>query len=169
VHIVTFRSDHELVPSREQLVRNMTYPVPDPAFPFLGVHLTRGIDGRVHAGPNAVFAAREGYSRSQVQGRDITALVHSRAFRKLVGRCWRVGAAELYRSLSRRAVARDLRRLLPEIRPADLVRAQSGVRAQALDPNGALVDDFVIHESPGAVHVLNGPILRRDRLTRDRA
>jgi (S)-2-hydroxyglutarate dehydrogenase len=159
VRIVPFRGEyHELVPGREQLVQHMIYPVPDAAFPFLGVHLTRGIDGRVHAGPNAVLAlAREGYSWGQVDGRDLRDLLRSPGFRKLVGRYWRLGGSELYRSLSRRALARDLRRLVPEIRTADLVRAPSGVRAQALDPNGVLIDDFVIHEAPGAVHVLNAP------------
>jgi (S)-2-hydroxyglutarate dehydrogenase len=159
VRIVPFRGEyHELVPGREQLVQHMIYPVPDPALPFLGVHLTRGIDGRVHAGPNAVLAlAREGYSWGQVDGRDLRDLLRSPGFRKLVRRYWRVGGSELYRSLSRRALARDLRRLVPEIRTADLVRAPSGVRAQALDPDGALVDDFVIHEAPGVVHVLNAP------------
>jgi L-2-hydroxyglutarate oxidase len=159
VRIVPFRGEyHELVPSREPLVQHMIYPVPDPALPFLGVHLTRGIDGRVHAGPNAVLAlAREGYSWRQVDTRDLGDLLRSPGFRKLVGRYWRIGGAELYRSLSRRALARDLRKLVPRVRTADLVPAPSGVRAQALDPNGALIDDFVIHEEPGAVHVLNAP------------
>ena len=159
VRIVPFRGEyHELVPGREQLVQHMIYPVPDPALPFLGVHLTRGIDGRVHAGPNAVLAlAREGYSWRQVDGRDVRDLLRSPAFRKLAGRYWRIGGSELFRSLSRRALARDLRRLVPGIRTADLVRAPSGVRAQALDPNGVLIDDFVIHEAPGVVNVLNAP------------
>jgi (S)-2-hydroxyglutarate dehydrogenase len=159
VRIVPFRGEyHELVPGRERLVRHMIYPVPDPALPFLGVHLTRGIDGRVHAGPNAVLAfAREGYSWRQVDRRELGELVRSPTFRRLVGRYWRIGGAELYRSLSRRSLARDLRRLVPGVRASDLVRAPSGVRAQAIDPGGALVDDFVIHESPGAVHVLNAP------------
>jgi L-2-hydroxyglutarate oxidase len=136
----------------------MIYPVPDPALPFLGVHLTRGLDGRVHAGPNAVLAlAREGYSWSQVDGKDLRELVLFPGFRRLAGRYWRVGGVELYRSMSRRALARALRRLVPEVRSADLVRTPAGVRAQALGPDGELVDDFVIDESPRGVHVLNAP------------
>jgi (S)-2-hydroxyglutarate dehydrogenase len=159
VRVVPFRGEYyELVSGREQLVRNMIYPVPDPALPFLGVHLTRGIDGRVHAGPNAVLAlAREGYSWSRVDTRDLRDLFRSPGFRRLVRRYWRVGGSELYRSLSRRAFARDLRRLVPEIQHGDFVRAPAGVRAQAVDQNGMLIDDFVIFESPGAVHVLNAP------------
>jgi L-2-hydroxyglutarate oxidase len=159
LRIVPFRGEyHELVPGREQLVKNMIYPVPDPALPFLGVHLTRGIDGRVHAGPNAVLAlSREGYSWSQVDGPDLRELVRYPGFRRLAGRYWRIGAGELSRSLSRHAVARSLRRLVPEIRSADLVRAPSGVRAQAVAADGTLIDDFVLSESPVAVHVLNAP------------
>ena len=159
LRIVPFRGEyHELVPSREPLVKNMIYPVPDPTLPFLGVHLTRGLDGRVHAGPNAVLAlAREGYSWSQVDGQDLRELVRSPGFRRLASRYWRVGGVELYRSMNRRALARALRRLVPEIRPADLVRTPAGVRAQGLGPDGALIDDFVIDESPRAVHVLNAP------------
>jgi (S)-2-hydroxyglutarate dehydrogenase len=159
LRIVPFRGEyHELVPGREQLVENMIYPVPDPALPFLGVHLTRGIDGRVHAGPNAVLAlSREGYSWSQVDGSELRDLVRSPGFRKLAGRFWRIGAGELFRSLSRRALARALRRLVPEVGAADLVRAPSGVRAQAVGADGTLIDDFVLTESPGAVHVLNAP------------
>jgi L-2-hydroxyglutarate oxidase len=159
LRIVPFRGEyHELVPGREQLVKNMIYPVPDPALPFLGVHLTRGIDGRVHAGPNAVLAlSREGYSWSQVDGRDLRELVRFPGFRKLAGRYWRIGASELSRSLSRHAVANALRKLVPEIRAADLVHAPSGVRAQAVGVDGTLIDDFVLRESPGVVHVLNAP------------
>jgi L-2-hydroxyglutarate oxidase len=159
VRILPFRGEyHEVVPGREGLVRSMVYPVPDPALPFLGVHLTRGIDGRVHAGPNAVLAlAREGYSWSQIDRQDLSEIVRSPAFRRLARRYWRIGAKELTRSLSSRALARALRRLVPEIRSTDLVRTTAGVRAQALGPRGDLIDDFVISESPGAVHVLNAP------------
>jgi (S)-2-hydroxyglutarate dehydrogenase len=159
VRIVPFRGEyHELVSGRDHLVRNMIYPVPDPALPFLGVHLTRGIDGRVHAGPNALLAlAREGYSWRRVDTSDLRDLARFPGFRKLVRRYWRIGGSELYRSLSRRALARDLQKLVPEVRQTDFVRAPAGVRAQALDANGTLIDDFVISESPGAVHVLNAP------------
>jgi L-2-hydroxyglutarate oxidase len=159
LRVVPFRGEyHELVPGREALVKNMIYPVPDPTFPFLGVHLTRGIDGRVHAGPNAVLAfAREGYSWSQVDWRDLGDLVRFPGFRRLARRYWRTGAHETYRSLRRGALVRALQRLVPEIRARDLVRTAAGVRAQALDRDGGLIDDFVIKESPRAVHVLNAP------------
>jgi L-2-hydroxyglutarate oxidase len=159
LRIVPFRGEyHELVPGREQLVKNMIYPVPDPALPFLGVHLTRGIDGRVHAGPNAVLAlSREGYSWSQVDGPDLRELVRFPGFRRLAGRYWRIGASELSRSLSRHALANALQKLVPEIRAADLVQGPSGVRAQAVGADGTLIDDFVLRESPGVVHVLNAP------------
>jgi L-2-hydroxyglutarate oxidase len=159
VRIIPFRGEyHELVPGREQMVKNMIYPVPDPELPFLGVHLTRGIDGRVHAGPNAVLAlAREGYSWGQIDREDLRDLTRFPGFRKLAGRYWRIGARELSRSFSRRALARALQKLVPEIRSTDLVPTPAGVRAQALGADGLLIDDFVISESPGAVHVLNAP------------
>jgi L-2-hydroxyglutarate oxidase len=159
LRIVPFRGEyHELVPGREQLVKNMIYPVPDPALPFLGVHVTRGIDGRVHAGPNAVLAlAREGYSWGQINRQDLRDLSRFPGFRKLASRYWRIGVGELWRSVSRHALARALRALVPEIRSGDLVRTPAGVRAQALGVDGSLIDDFVLSESPGAVHVLNAP------------
>ena len=159
VRVVPFRGEyHEVIPSREELVNHMIYPVPDPQLPFLGVHLTRGIDGRVHAGPNAVLAlAREGYSWAQVDQRDLAELVRFPGFHQLVRRYWRIGVSELARSASSRALARALQRLVPEIRSSDLVRTTAGVRAQALGLDGSLIDDFVITESPGAVHVLNAP------------
>jgi L-2-hydroxyglutarate oxidase len=159
LRIVPFRGEyHELVPGRERLVKNMIYPVPDPALPFLGVHLTRGIDGRVHAGPNAVLAlAREGYSWGQIDLQDLRDLARFPGFRKLTSRYLRTGVGEFSRSLSRRALARALRKLIPEIRSADLARTPAGVRAQALGIDGSLIDDFVLSESPGAIHVLNAP------------
>jgi (S)-2-hydroxyglutarate dehydrogenase len=159
VRIIPFRGEyHELVPAREWLVRSMIYPVPNPELPFLGVHLTRGIDGRVHAGPNAVLAlAREGYSWKTFDRWQLGELARSSGFRRLVTRHWRTGSVEIYRSLSRRALARDLRKLGPDIRAADLLPRRAGVRAQAIDQNGVLIDDFVIKESLGAVHVLNAP------------
>jgi (S)-2-hydroxyglutarate dehydrogenase len=159
LRIVPFRGEYlEVVPEREALVTNMIYPVPDPMFPFLGVHLTRGIDGRVHAGPNAVLAlAREGYSWRQVDWRELGDLARFPGIRKLARRYWRTGAHEIYRSVRVRALARALQRLVPDIRAADLVPIPAGVRAQALGRDGDLIDDFVIHESGRAIHVLNAP------------
>jgi len=159
IRIVPFRGEfHELDPARAHLVRGLIYPVPDPAFPFLGAHLTRGIDGRVHAGPNAILAlAREGYSWTVADPAEIRALATFPGFRTLARRYWRTGARELVRSLSRRLLARELARLVPEIRSTDLVRSPAGVRAQALDRDGNLLDDFVIRETPHAVHVVNAP------------
>jgi L-2-hydroxyglutarate oxidase len=159
VRIVPFRGEfHELVPHATHLVKSLIYPVPDPLFPFLGPHLTRGIHGGAHAGPNAVLAlAREGYSWSVVDPAELRDLLRHPGFRLLVRRYWRVGAAELARSLSRRRMARDLARLVPEIRRSDLAPAPAGVRAQALDSRGNLLDDFVIRETAHAVHVVNAP------------
>jgi L-2-hydroxyglutarate oxidase len=159
LRIVPFRGEyHELVPGREGLVKNMIYPVPDPTFPFLGVHLTRGIDGRVHAGPNAVLAlAREGYSWRDLDLREIGDLARFPGFRKLARRHWRTGAQEIYRSLRVGAFVRALQRLVPDMRTGDLVPAPAGVRAQALGRDGGLIDDFVILESARAIHVLNAP------------
>lgn len=157
--IVPFRGEYfELAPGRRDLVRGLIYPVPDPDFPFLGVHLTRMVDGGVHAGPNAVLAlAREGYRWRTVRPRELAATLGYRGFRALARRHARQGAAEMARSLSRRRFAASLARLVPEVAAADLVRAPAGVRAQALRPDGGLVDDFLIVEQPGAVHVLNAP------------
>lgn len=157
--IVPFRGEYyELTPAARGLVRGLIYPVPDPALPFLGVHLTRLLDGSVHAGPNAVLALRrEGYRWSQVSARDLAELARFPGLWRLARRYGRVGVDEVLRSLSRRRFAAGLARLVPAIRPADLVPAGSGVRAQALRPDGRLVDDFLIETAPGQVHVLNAP------------
>jgi len=157
--LVPFRGEyHELLASRRHLVRSLIYPVPDPRFPFLGVHLTRGIDQSVHAGPNAVLAlSRHGYRRRDVRRGDLAALARDRALWHLARRYWRTGGAEIGRSLSRRALARSLQRLVPEIEAADLVPAGSGVRAQAVASDGTLVDDFVFAGRQGLVHVVNAP------------
>ncbi len=157
--IVPFRGEYyELRPDRRDLVRHLIYPVPDPAFPFLGVHLTRGVDGGVHAGPNAVLAlAREGYGWRTVVPRELWQTLSYPGFWRLAARHARPGAAELARSASRRLFAASLRRLVPEIRDDDLVPATPGVRAQALGRDGRLVDDFLIERSTGMVHVLNAP------------
>ena len=157
--IVPFRGEYyELVPGRRDLVRGLIYPVPDPRFPFLGVHLTRMIDGGVHAGPNAVLALRrEGYGRRDVSPRDLADTLRFPGTWRLGRDCWRPGLDEVRRSFSRRRFAESLARLVPAITEADIVPAGSGVRAQALTPAGTLVDDFLIESAPGQVHVLNAP------------
>jgi (S)-2-hydroxyglutarate dehydrogenase len=159
IRIVPFRGEyHELVPAKEHLVRSLVYPVPDPRFPFLGVHLTRGIDGRVHVGPNALLAlAREGAHRASVDRADLRALALDPALWRLGRRYGRTGAAEVARAASRRLLVRELRRMIPAIGPGDLAPAGSGVRAQAVDGAGRLLDDFAIIERERAVHVLNAP------------
>src|SRR5581483_3643618 len=157
--IVPFRGEyHRLVPGREGLVRGLLYPVPDPAYPFLGVHFTRRIQGGVDVGPNAVLAlAREGYRRHDVRLADVAETLRSPGFRRLVRRHWRMGARELPGSLLRRAFAAEARRYVPEVSADDLVPAPAGVRAQALDPDGSLVDDFRINRLGPVTAVRNAP------------
>ena len=157
--IVPFRGEYfQLGPEASHLVRHLVYPVPDPDFPFLGVHLTRGIDGHVHAGPNAVLAlAREGYDWRTVRWPDLRETLTHPGFWRLVARHRRAGAAEVARSLSRHRFGESLRRLVPELGDDDLVRAPSGVRAQALRADGSLVDDFLVERDGPVVHVLNAP------------
>jgi L-2-hydroxyglutarate oxidase len=159
LRIVPFRGEYyKLVPEREHLVRHLIYPVPDPRFPFLGVHFTRMIDGGVEAGPNAVLSlAREGYSRFSLSARDALDTLAYSGFWRLASRHWRTGFGEVWRSFSRAAFVRALRRLVPELRPADVMRHGAGVRAQAVGPDGALVDDFHILEADRMLHVLNAP------------
>ncbi|MFG2521264.1 L-2-hydroxyglutarate oxidase [Streptomyces sp. NPDC048527] len=157
MRIVPFRGEYfEL--ARPELVRGLVYPVPDPAFPFLGVHLTRGIDKSVHVGPNAVPAlAREGYDWSTVRPRELGATLAWPGSWRIARRHWRYGAGELRRSVSRDAFTAAVRRLLPAVTADDLVPAPAGVRAQAVLRDGTLVDDFLIREAPRTVHVLNAP------------
>jgi L-2-hydroxyglutarate oxidase len=157
--IVPFRGEYyELVPQRRDLVRGLIYPVPDPQFPFLGVHLTRMIDGSVHAGPNAVLAlAREGYRWRTVRARDTFEALTYPGLLRLGRRHWRYGLGEVRRSLSKRRFAESLARLVPELTADDIVPAGSGVRAQAVAPSGELVDDFLIVTEHRQVHVLNAP------------
>ncbi|WP_037641113.1 L-2-hydroxyglutarate oxidase [Streptomyces bicolor] len=157
VRIVPFRGEYYSL-ARPELVRGLVYPVPDPAFPFLGVHLTRGIDGDVHIGPNAVPAlAREGYGWGVVRPREVGATVAWPGVWRMARRHWRYGAGELRRSVSKGAFTEAVRRLLPAVESDDLVPAAAGVRAQAVLRDGALVDDFLIREGARAVHVLNAP------------
>ncbi len=164
--IMPFRGEyHELIPSRRHLVRTLIYPVPDPRFPFLGVHLTSMIDGTVHAGPNAVLAlSREGYRWRDVDRHDLTAMAADAASWRLARRYWRTGLGEVGRSLSRARFVRALQRLVPELTLEDLVPAGSGVRAQAVRRDGTLLDDFAFAgtdlgsaEEPRVVHVVNAP------------
>jgi L-2-hydroxyglutarate oxidase len=157
--VVPFRGEYyELRPRARDLVRGLIYPVPDPALPFLGVHLTRMLDGSVHAGPNAVLAlSREGYRWSDVSVRDIGEVARFPGMWRMARKFARTGVDEVARSLSRRRFAVGLARLVPALTPADLVRAESGVRAQAVLPDGSLVDDFLIETAPHQVHVLNAP------------
>jgi L-2-hydroxyglutarate oxidase len=159
VRIVPFRGEYlSLTADAAPLVRGLVYPVPDPALPFLGVHLTRGVDGHVHAGPNAVLAlAREGYGWSTVVPRDIAANLLYPGFWRLARRHARSGVEEVRRSLSRARFVADVRRLVPELGADDLVPAPAGVRAQAVRADGALVDDFLLERSGRAVHLLNAP------------
>jgi L-2-hydroxyglutarate oxidase len=157
--IIPFRGEYyELRPERRDLVRGLVYPVPDPQFPFLGVHLTRMIDGSVHAGPNAVLAlAREGYSWGRIRPRDVAEVAMYPGLWWLAKRHFGYGMTEVRRSLSRRLFAESLARLVPEVTGDDIVRAGSGVRAQAVAPDGSLVDDFLIVTAHRQVHVLNAP------------
>lgn len=157
MRIVPFRGEYYDL-ARPSLVRGLVYPVPDPAFPFLGVHLTRGIGGGVHVGPNAVPAlAREGYGWGTVRPRDVADELAWPGSWRMAARHWRYGAGEIHRSLSKRAFTEAVRRLLPAVAPSDLVPSGAGVRAQAVLRDGTLVDDFLIQDAPRTVHVLNAP------------
>jgi L-2-hydroxyglutarate oxidase len=157
--IVPFRGEYyDLVPERAPLVRALIYPVPDPRFPFLGVHFTRRVNGKVDAGPNAVLAfRREGYRRTDVSLGDLASSLAFPGFWRMAGRNWRSGYDEFRRSLSKRAFVKALQQLVPEIREEDLVPGGSGVRAQAIRRDGSLVDDFQIVPSARMLHVLNVP------------
>ena len=157
--IVPFRGEYyELVPEKHYLVRNLIYPVPDPAFPFLGVHFTRMIHGGVEAGPNAVLAfKREGYTKTSFNLSDSLETALYPGFWHLARKHWQMSIGEFHRSFSKAAFVKALQRLLPELQEEDVHPGGAGVRAQALEPNGALVDDFRIIESEQMVHVLNAP------------
>jgi L-2-hydroxyglutarate oxidase len=159
LRIIPIRGEYYiLTPEARQFVRNLIYPVPDPAFPFLGVHFTRMIDGGVECGPNAVLAfAREGYGKSDLNLRDTFETVAWPGFRKVAKRYWRTGLTEFHRSFRKSAFVKTLRRLIPEMRSKHLVAGGSGVRAQACSRDGLLLDDFHIVESGSVVHVCNAP------------
>ena len=157
--IVPFRGDYfALQPQARHLVRGLIYPVPDPRYPFLGIHLTRTVHGEVLVGPNAVLAAaRDGYTRTSVRVRDLADTLSWPGFRRLAAQHWRTGASELRRSLSRRAFAAEARRYVPQLRAADLVRAPSGVRAQCVGRDGEMLQDFCITTRGRVVNVRNAP------------
>jgi L-2-hydroxyglutarate oxidase len=159
VIIVPFRGEYyDLIPERASLVRALIYPVPDPQFPFLGVHFTRRVNGTVDAGPNAVLAfRREGYRRSDFSLNDLTSSLAFPGFWRMAAKHWRSGLDEFHRSFSKPAFVRALQRLLPDLRAEDLVAGGSGVRAQALRRDGTLVDDFQFVPSGRMLHVLNVP------------
>ncbi len=157
--IVPFRGEYfELNPERRDLCRHLIYPVPDPKFPFLGVHFTRMVSGQVECGPNAVFAlAREGYSWGQIRWGELAESLGYAGFLKLAARHWRMGLGEVHRSISKAAFVRALQRLVPEIQAHDLRPCRAGVRAQALAPDGSMIDDFLWISSGRMVHVCNAP------------
>lgn len=157
--IIPFRGEYFMLkPNKRHLVKGLIYPVPDPNFPFLGVHFTRMIDGGVEAGPNAVFAfKREGYEKSDVDVKELFESLAWPGFRKIAAKYWKTGMGEFYRSFSKTAFTTALQRLIPEVQEDDLVPAEAGVRAQACDRTGGLIDDFKIIERHNAVHILNAP------------
>ena len=157
--IVPFRGDYwRLRPGRQTLVRGLIYPVPDPSFPFLGVHFTTRMDGDLWLGPNAVLAfAREGYRLSTVRVRELLAMLRWPGLYRMSRRYWRTGLSEMYRAVSHRALHAELQRYVPDLQPEDILPGPSGVRAQALSRSGALVDDFVFSQEEGVLHVRNAP------------
>jgi len=159
LRIVPFRGEYyELIPARRHLVRGLIYPVPDPRLPFLGAHLTRTVDGRVEAGPNAVLALkREGYRKTDLNLEDVAELLRFGGFWRMAARHWRTGLAELSRSLCKPAFVRAIQRLVPAIQAEDVVSAGSGVRAQAVDSGGRLLDDFQVIRRDRMLHVCNAP------------
>jgi (S)-2-hydroxyglutarate dehydrogenase len=157
--IVPFRGDYYILrQERAGMVRGMIYPVPDPRLPFLGVHFTRQMSGDVWLGPNAVLAfAREGYRRFDISIGDLWETLRYRGFRKLAFKYWQVGLEEMYRDFSKAGFLKSLQRYMPDLRASDLLPGPSGVRAQALAPDGTLVDDFIVHHQGGTLHVRNAP------------
>ncbi len=159
IRIIPFRGEYyKLKPDAQRIVNNLIYPVPNPSFPFLGVHFTRMIDGSVECGPNAVFAfAKEGYNKTDFSSSDIWACVKWPGFRKIITKYWKEGMGEYYRSIHKEAFVKALQKLIPDIKSDDLIPGGSGVRAQACDINGNLLDDFDIRIDGNVVHVCNAP------------
>ena len=159
MRIVPFRGDYyELTEQAREKVKNLIYPVPDPELPFLGVHFTRRIDGSVECGPNAVFSfKREGYGKTDFSLRDSWDALSYRGTRKLFRRHWKYGLGEYTRAFSRKLFLRRLRRLVPSLQADDIKPGNTGVRAQAVAPNGEPIDDFRIEKREGSIHVLNAP------------
>jgi L-2-hydroxyglutarate oxidase len=159
LRIIPFRGEYFILKEEKRnLVRSLIYPVPDPAFPFLGVHFTRMIDGEVECGPNAVLAfKREGYKKTSFNLRDAFEIMTWPGFRQVAGKYWKMGAAEYYRSFSKKAFVRALQRMVPEITENDLLDGGAGVRAQSCDRGGGLLDDFSIIEDKRVIHVCNAP------------
>ena len=157
--IVPFRGEYyELVPEKRYLVNNLICPVPNPNFPFLGVHFTRTVEGGVEAGPNAVLGlAREGYKKTDVDPRELAEILSYPAFWRLAAKNWRMGIEEIKHSFSKKAFVRSLRRLVPEIEEDNLYPVPAGVRAQAMMKDGRLLDDFLMVEGRNSFHVLNAP------------
>ncbi len=159
LQIVPFRGEYYgLRPERDHLVNGLIYPVPDARFPFLGVHFTRDVYGRVEVGPNAVLAtAREGYRRTNFNLRDLTESLRYRGLWALAREYWRTGTAEMWRSIVKRSFVKDANRLIPALTVDDLAEYRAGIRAQAIRPDGSMLHDFAIEETDSAVHVLNAP------------
>jgi L-2-hydroxyglutarate oxidase len=159
LRIIPFRGEYyELKPEKHYLINNLVYPVPDPEFPFLGVHFTRMIHGGVEAGPNAVLAfKREGYKKTSFSLKDTIEIFGYKGFLVLIAKYMKMGMGEFYRSFSKAAFVKALQRLLPEIQSQDIIPGGAGIRAQALEKNGNLVDDFRIVQNERMIHVLNAP------------
>ncbi len=157
--IVGFRGDYyEFIPEKKHKINNLVYPVPDPRFPFLGVHFTKMIDGSVECGPNAVFSfAREGYNKTSFSFKDTWEALTYKGTWKLFSKFWRKGIDEYKRAFSKRLFVKALQKMMPKLESNDLIPSKSGIRAQAIDPTGAMVDDFKIVENSGIIHVLNAP------------
>ncbi len=157
--IIPFRGEYyKIRPERRHLVKNLIYPVPDPAFPFLGVHFTRMVTGEVEAGPNAVLAfKKEGYTRTSLSAKDCFRIFTWNGFYKIASKYYKTGFGEFRRSFSKKAFVKALQRLMPEITESDLIAGGAGVRAQAISKDGRLIDDFLIHENGNIINVLNAP------------
>jgi L-2-hydroxyglutarate oxidase len=159
VKIIPFRGEYySLQKDKRFMVKHLIYPVPDPSFPFLGVHFTRRIDGEIEAGPNAVLAfKREGYSKSQINLSELFESLTWSGFIQVAKKYWKTGFGEMYRSFNKSAFTKALQKLMPSIQSSDLKAGGAGVRAQACDKDGVLIDDFYIRELPGQIHILNAP------------